>query len=62
MDMLKRILKLEGAKELSINDQKIILRKLFEKTSFPCSCNGMYRGDCDTFECCRDLCSDTIDE
>ena len=53
--MLKNILKLEGAQELTKNDQKNISGSLLPGT-FPCSCNGVYKKECATIQCCTDAC------
>lgn len=58
--MLKNILNLNGVEQLSNAQQKSIsgsLRKPIDGGSFPCSCNGVYKKDCDSVQCCIDACA-----
>ena len=54
--MLQNILKLEGAQKLTKKEQKGIIGALKDNASFPCSCDGVYAGQCSTINCCLSLC------
>ncbi|HKX86976.1 MAG TPA: hypothetical protein VJL37_09895 [Flavobacterium sp.] len=61
--MLKNILKLDGAEQLSKSEQRTITGSLRQLeidgdggASFPCYCNGVYKKHCSTVECCWNAC------
>lgn len=57
--MLKSILDLKGVQQLTVNEQKFITgsKELqIADASFPCYCNGVYKQDCGTVQCCISAC------
>ncbi|UOX34512.1 hypothetical protein LXD69_03130 [Flavobacterium sediminilitoris] len=58
--MKKSILNLVGAQELSKKTQKEIVGGLRVTdpigASFPCYCNGVFKKNCDTVQCCVSAC------
>ena len=55
--MLKNILKLNGAQELSKSEQKTINGSLAQVPSIKCYCGGVYAGTCWSVSCCVTTCS-----
>ncbi len=59
--MLKNILKLEGAQQLSRKEQKS-LKGGRARIVFPCYCMGSFIGNCyvsdDSSSCCKDMCQE----